>query len=111
MDEHLELAYVTDTLLGVVDQHPSLFRTRVLILECTFLDDRKSVESSRRSKHVHLDELIERAELFENEALVLVHFSQLYSPAEVHSILQRRCPPRLQERLVVFAPRRGSWPG
>ncbi len=109
--EHLELAYVTDTLLSVVDQHPSLLRTRVLILECTFLDERKSIESSRASKHVHLDDLIEKAEQFENEALVLVHFSQLYSPAEVHSILQRRCPPRLWERVVVFAPKRGSWPG
>jgi ribonuclease Z len=109
--EHLELAYVTDTLLSVVEQHPSLLRTRVLILECTFLDDRKTIESSRRSKHVHLDELIEKASLFENEALVLVHFSQLYSPAEVHSILRRRCPPGLWERVVVFAPQRGSWPG
>ena len=109
--EHLELAYVTDTLLSVVDQHPSLLRTRVLILECTFLDDRKSVESSRASKHVHLDELIERASLFRNEVLVLMHFSQLYSPAEVHSILRRRCPPDLWERVVVFAPRRGGWPG
>jgi len=109
--EHLELAYVTDTLLSVVDQHPSLLRTRVLILECTFLDDRKSIETSRKSKHVHLDELIEKASLFENEAVVLVHFSQLFSPAEVHSILKRRCPPRLWERVVVFAPQRGSWPG
>ena len=109
--EHLELAYVTDTLLSVVDRHPSLLETRVLILECTFLDDRKSVESSRASKHIHLDELLEKASQFKNEALVLVHFSQLYSPAEVHSILERRCPPDLWRRMVVFAPRRGSWPG
>lgn len=110
-EERLELAYATDTLVRVLDTHPSLLRTRVLILECSFLDDRKTLEASRAGHHVHLDEILERAEQFENEALVLMHFSQMYAPAEVHRILQRRCPARLRDRLVAFAPTTGSWPG
>ena len=61
--------------------------------------------------HIHLDELLERASEFENEALVLMHFSQMYAPAEVHAILERRCPSVLRRRLVVFAPSSGPWPG
>lgn len=110
-DERLELAYATDTLLHVVETTPSLLRTRVLILECSFLDERKAVSASRSGGHVHLDELLEKASAFQNEALVLMHFSQMYAPAEVHAILKRRCPPELWERIVVMAPSTGPWPG
>jgi ribonuclease Z len=109
--ERTELAYATDTLVGVLDREPSLYRARVLILECTFLDERKPPAVARAGCHIHLDELLERGDRFENEALVLMHFSQTYEPAEVHEILARRCPPRLRERLVVFAPQSGDWPG
>ena len=110
-DERLELAYATDTLLHVVDTTPSLLRTRVLILECSFLDERKAVSASRSGGHIHLDELLEKASAFQNEALVLMHFSQMYSPADVHAILKRRCPPELWERIIVMAPSTGPWPG
>ena len=111
IEERRELAYATDTLIEVLDTTPSLLDTRVLILECSFLDERKSIESTHAGGHVHLDEIIERAELFRNEAVVLMHFSQMYTPEEVHRILERRCPPSLRERLVVFAPSRGQWLG
>jgi ribonuclease Z len=110
-DERPLLAYATDTLPHVLDTTPSLLDTRVLILECSFLDERKSISASRAGGHVHLDELLERASTFQNEALVLMHFSQMYAPAEVHRILGERCPPELLKRLVVFAPPSGPWPG
>ena len=106
-----ELAYVTDTLVKVLDDNPSLYESRVLVLESTFLDSRKSRAATRAGCHIHLDEILERADQFRNEALVLMHFSQLYSPREVHEILAARCPPSLRERLVVFAPTSGRWPG
>ncbi|MCG5055261.1 MAG: MBL fold metallo-hydrolase [Myxococcales bacterium] len=104
-----ELAYATDTLLRVIDTHPSLLDTRVLILECSFLDDRKSLADSRAGCHVHLDELVPRAPEFQNEALVLMHFSQLYEPAEVREILARRCPAALRARLVPLLPEGAVW--
>jgi ribonuclease Z len=110
-EERLELAYATDTLLRVVETMPSLLQTRVLILECSFLDERKAVAASRSGGHIHLDELLEQASAFQNEALVLMHFSQMYAPAEVHAILKRRCPPELWQRIVVMAPSSGPWPG
>lgn len=111
VQERLELAYATDTLIRVLDTAPIVRRARVLVMECTFLDERKSLETARAGCHVHLDELLERVDDLENEHVVLMHFSQLYRPREVHAILEKRCPPRLKERLVVFAPKRGPWPG
>lgn len=106
-----ELAYVTDTLVDVLDREPQLGRSRVLVLECTFLDDRKPRKLARAGCHIHLDELLERADSLENEAVVLMHFSQLYRPREVAEILDARCPPALRARIVPFIPDRNHWPG
>jgi ribonuclease Z len=107
--EHLELAYATDTLIRVLDTNPSMLKSRVLLLECTFFDERKALKDSRAGCHIHLDELLEVAERFENEHLVLMHTSQIYSPSEARAILQKRCPKALLARLQLLAPERGSY--
>jgi ribonuclease Z len=72
----------------------------------TFLDDRVPVAEARAKGHVHLDEVVERAELFENEALLFTHFSARYRPAEVRAILAARLPPALAERVTPLLPER-----
>jgi ribonuclease Z len=109
--EHLELAYVTDTLSRVLETSPELLRSRVLVLECTFVDAARSIEDAQARAHLHLDELVARADAFENEALVLMHFSQSLAPAQVHAEIQRRLPPSLLGRVHVFAPPSGPWFG
>ena len=111
LEDHLELAYATDTLISAVDHGPELLRARVLIIECTFLDERKSIEAARAGCHIHLDEIIERADRFENEHVVLMHLSQLYRPDEVAKILDARVPPTLRRKLIPFVPKSGHWPG
>jgi len=110
-DDRLELAYATDTLVSVLDHAPDLLRTRVLIVECTFLDERKSLADARAGCHIHLDEIIERADRFENEHIVMMHVSQIYRPDEVAGILDARVPPELRRRIVPFVPNAASWPG
>jgi ribonuclease Z len=107
--EHLELCYATDTLIRVLDTNPSMLTSRVLVLECTFYDERKALADSRAGCHIHLDELLEYADRFENEHLVLMHVSQIYSAREAREILQRRCPPQLLSRIQLFGPERGAW--
>jgi ribonuclease Z len=111
IEDRLELAYATDTLVSVLDHAPDLLRARVLIMECTFLDDRKTLEAARAGCHVHLDEVIERAERFDNEHIVFMHCSQLYQPHEVAKILDARVPPRLRKRIIPFVPKTDHWPG
>jgi len=109
--ERLELAYATDTLVSALDHAPELLQARVLIVECTFLDERKTLEAARAGCHIHLDELVERADRFENEHVVLMHFSQLYRPDEIAGLLDARVPPSLRKRIVAFAPSTPHWPG
>ena len=112
IEDRVELAYATDTLISVVDHSPELLEARVLIMECTFLDERKSRDAARAGCHIHLDEIVERADKFKNEHIVLMHLSQLYRPDEVAGILDRKLPPALRARVIPFVPAGATnWPG
>lgn len=106
--EHPELAYVTDTLVQVFDHTPELLGSKVLVMETTFLDDRKSLEASRAGCHIHLDEVVARAADFVTPNLVMMHVSQLYQPADVAPILDARMPEDLRARTQVLLPE--QWP-
>lgn len=110
-DDRIELGYATDTLVQALDHAPELLAARVLIVECTFLDERKSLEAARAGCHIHLDEITERAERFANEHIVMMHFSQLYRPDEVAGILDARLPPALRKKVIPFVPAGSHWPG
>jgi ribonuclease Z len=110
-EDRIELAYATDTLVQALDHAPALLAARTLIVECTFLDERKSLEAARAGCHIHLDEIIERADRFANEHVVLMHFSQLYRPDEVSGILDARLPPELRKKVIPFVPDGSHWPG
>lgn len=94
-----DVAFTGDTLIDVVE-HEVVRKARLLIMEVSFLDERVSVADCRAKGHVHLDEVLQRAELFQNEALLFTHFSERYSSAEIVDILDRRLPPSLRARVT-----------
>jgi len=102
-----EVVFTGDTLPEVIEREEVVRRAKVLVMECTFLDDRVSVAQARETGHVHLDELLRFAPLLENEALVLTHFSARYSPAQVRAILDDRLPADLRARTTPMLARRG----
>jgi ribonuclease Z len=110
-EDRLELAYATDTLIQVFDHEPELLAARTLIMECTFLDERKTLDAARAGCHIHLDEVIERAERFTNDHIVMMHFSQLYRPDEIPGLLDARLPPALRKKVVPFVSPGAHWPG
>jgi ribonuclease Z len=97
-----EIAFTGDTRIEILEREEVVRRARLLILEVTFLDDRVSVEECRAKGHVHLDEVVERAELFENEAVLFTHFSARYRKEEVLEILDRRLPPALRAKATAL---------
>jgi ribonuclease Z len=99
------IAYTGDTLIDLVEREELVRRCKTLLIECTFLDDRKPRSHVKAGGHIHLDEIADRADLFENEHLVLVHFSQLYTVAEVKDLVARRLPPALLSRVHLFVGR------
>ena len=104
--ETCEVAFTGDTLIEAIEREAPLRTARLLLMEVTFLDERVSVEAARDKGHIHLDEVIERADLFENEQIVFTHLSARYRPAEAKRILQQRLPEGLRERVTLLPARR-----
>ena len=100
--ETVEIAFTGDTLPEVIEREELVRKARLLIMECTFVDDRVPVEKARGSGHVHLDKLVERAHLLENEAVLLTHFSARYSGAHVRDALRQRLPRELWEKVTAL---------
>jgi ribonuclease Z len=102
----VEFAFTGDSVIDVVEREAMVRTARLLVMEVTFLDGRVSVEKAREKGHIHLDEVVERAQLFENRALLFTHFSARYAPGEIVAILDRRLPPGLRERVTPLLPGR-----
>jgi ribonuclease Z len=100
-----EIAFTGDTLIEVVEREEVVRKARVLVMEVTFVDERVSVEQCRSKGHVHLFEVAERAELFENEAVLLTHFSARYRAEDILAALDRTLPPKLRKRVTALLPR------
>ncbi|HKC23717.1 MAG TPA: MBL fold metallo-hydrolase [Thermoanaerobaculia bacterium] len=96
------VAYSGDTAKGIFDLAPKeVFRAKVFLLECTFLEP-AHLEKAAGWGHLHLSEIAERAETFENEVLVLTHLTLRTSPEEIRRQMSRQLPASLAKRTVAF---------
>ncbi|OMO61264.1 nuclear ribonuclease Z-like protein [Corchorus capsularis] len=76
-----EVAFTGDTMSDfIVDAANSdVLRARILVVESTFVDNSVSVEHARDYGHIHLSEIVNHADKFENKAILLIHFSARYA--------------------------------
>ena len=76
-------------------------RARLLICECTFVDERCTPSDARAYGHTHIDDLVTRADAFkDNESILLIHFSARYKAEEVRDALAKRLPPALAQKVT-----------
>ncbi len=99
-----EVAFTGDSRAEIFEREPTLMKAKVLIVEVTFLDDRVSGEKTRQLGHIHLDDILARAERFDNEAILMTHLSARYRADEAERILDARLPPALRERVTLLRP-------
>lgn len=98
--EELAFSYCGDTGPGIFESEPRLFTSAVLMLECTFLGAGHR-QLGGRYKHLHIEDLAERAGRFENRAIVLHHLSRRHSVAELRAAVARHLP-GLAERVHLL---------
>jgi|SRR5947209_5921407 len=97
------LFYTGDTDRGIFDGVDAMFSAEVLIIECSFLGQGDQARAMKY-KHIHFDDIVDVAERFANEMVVLSHFSRRYSRSEIVEEIARRCPPVLRDRLRLALP-------
>lgn len=92
------LFYTGDTDRRIFETCEAIFRSEVLLIECSFTwdDDR---ERARKYSHIHIDDIADVAGRFENKLVVLTHFSLRDSREEIEREVRARLPVSLMERV------------
>lgn len=87
------ITYSGDTQIEFVLENEIVRSSLILILECTFLDDKRPVNYARQWGHTHLDEIRDNAESFrEIGHLYLTHISPRYKTDYIHRMLREKLP-------------------
>ncbi|MEM8865812.1 MAG: MBL fold metallo-hydrolase, partial [Planctomycetota bacterium] len=96
------LAYVGDSSPPGLDNNPAMYEAKILITELTFVDPDHTPAKIHKNGHMHLDDLVERADRFQNEVVIAGHLSTRYHPKQVEAMVRKRLPEMLDGRLKLW---------
>jgi ribonuclease Z len=96
------LSYTGDTSIEVLDQNPSLYRSRVLLIEASLPETDVAPHYFDGNSHVCWEDLFERAKRFRNERIVLVHHPEGRCRRRLQNALLEKAPHRLSERIAFL---------
>ena len=96
------IAFTGDSTAHVIERVPDLRRAKLLIMELTFVDDAVTPEQARARGHVHLEDLLERMHLLENEHILFTHLSARYAHHDALAVLRARLPPEWAHRFTLL---------
>jgi ribonuclease Z len=96
------VAYTGDTSPAGLDNCPAVYEAKILITELSFIRASHRREKIHKFGHMHLDDLLERADRFKNELIICAHFSTRYHPQEVRRIVESKLPPSLRGRVRLW---------
>ena len=85
-----------------LDAFPEVYKAQILIAEMTFVAPGERASVIHKFGHTHLDDLIARADRFENEVIIASHFSTRLHPDQIQRIVEKRLPESLQGRLKIW---------
>jgi ribonuclease Z len=96
------VCYVGDSAPAGLDAYPPLYESQILITEMTFFRPEHRKEKIHKFGHTHLDDIIERADRFRNELIILAHFSTRYHERQIRTAVERRLPASLADRVHLW---------
>ena len=96
------VAYLGDSSIAGLDRNPDMFQAEILILEMTFVAADHAADEIDKQGHIHLDEIVDRAGMFDNEVIIAGHFSTRYSSKQVHRMVEKKLPDLLGGRLNLW---------
>lgn len=95
-------AYTGDTSPAGLDDNPEMYQAKILITEMTFVAPNHRRDKIHKHGHMHLSDYRERADRFENEAIIASHFSTRYSDAQIRRLVDKQLPDALAGRLQLW---------
>lgn len=97
-----KVAYLGDTAPVGLEALPDLYHAEIIILEMTFVAPGDRPSLIHKYGHTHLDDIIARADRFENEVIIASHFSTRLHPDQIQRIVDKRLPDCLRSRLKLW---------
>lgn len=101
----LLVSFTGDTQIEFLDRSPEVLNSKILLMEATYLDSKKTIASAKEWGHTHLDEILPRLASIKSEKIILIHSSARYSIEEALSLLKSKLPSNELERVHLFAGR------
>ena len=96
------LCFTGDTAPAGLDAHPDVYEAQVLLTEMTFFRPEHRKEKIHKFGHMHLDDLLDRADRFNNELIILSHLSTRTHESEAHKRLAQVLPDTLRDRVRLW---------
>ena len=96
------LAYLGDSAPAGLDRCPEMFQAKILICEMTFVTPDHRKDRIHKFGHMHLDDIIERQDRFENELIIAAHLSTRYHDRVVRRHVEKAFPDMLRGRLHLW---------
>lgn len=96
------VCYTGDTAPPGLDSYPALYDAKILIVELTFFRPDHRKEKIYKFGHMHLDDIIERADKFKNELIIAMHFSTRYATNQIERAVMKKLPPNLKGRVKLW---------
>jgi ribonuclease Z len=97
-----KVCYLGDTAPMGLEAIGEIYHAQILILEMTFVAPNERPSLIHKFGHTHLDDLLDRAERFENEVIIASHFSTRLHPDHIQRIVEKRLPDSLRGRLKIW---------
>ncbi len=96
------IAYLGDSSPKGLDDCPAMYEAEVLILEVTFVAPGHRREKIHKFGHIHLDDIIERRDRFQNKCIIASHFSTRYHDGAIRAMVGKALPDMLDQRLHLW---------
>eukprot|EP00252_Welwitschia_mirabilis_P025829 TRINITY_DN8226_c0_g1_i1.p1 TRINITY_DN8226_c0_g1~~TRINITY_DN8226_c0_g1_i1.p1 ORF type:complete len:332 (+),score=50.14 TRINITY_DN8226_c0_g1_i1:76-1071(+) len=98
-----EIAFTGDTMADFImdPNNADALKAKLLIMEATFVNDSITIEHARDYGHTHLSEIAAHVDRFQNESILLIHFSARYTAEEIEAAVAK-LPESLSNRTFTL---------
>ena len=96
------VCYTGDTAAEGLDGEPAIYQAKILITEMSFFRKDHRRDKIKKFGHMHLDDIVDRADRFQNELVVLSHLSTRTHHRPAQKAIRKRLPEELASRVHLW---------
>lgn len=96
------VSFTGDTQIEFLNSRPWVKKSKLLLMEATYLDSLKTIEQARTWGHTHLQEILPHLDEIESERIVLIHASSRYTWDVAQRLLGEQIPEKHRSRVELF---------